>query len=91
MKTIHKYTLADNPTSQTQLVEMPEGAEILTAQIQFGEICLWAKVDTERSNTGRLIAIRATDQMIKSASIIETYIATVQHGAFVWHIFELSA
>lgn len=41
MKTIWKFELK---VGDKQTVEMPEGAEILTAQFQGDTLCLWALV-----------------------------------------------
>ena len=43
MKTIFKKTLFLD--KGTQDVEFPKGAEILTAQMQNGQACIWAIVD----------------------------------------------
>lgn len=70
------------------IIEMPEGAEILTAQMQYGKLCLWALVDCEPElpKLNREIEIIGTGNSIIEAP--RRYIATVQQDIFVWHIFE---
>ncbi len=43
MISIWKFNLQ---TIDKQEIQMPVGAELLTVQIQNGEPCLWARVDT---------------------------------------------
>jgi hypothetical protein len=66
---------------------MPEGAEILTVQMQNGEPCLWALVDAHLPTTNRKILIRGTGH---DASGVGRYISTFQMkgGALVFHAFE---
>lgn len=80
--TIFKYPLT---RSTSQKVSMPEGAVILTAQMQGGTLCLWAKVKPDNEPTMRRIRIFGTGQYFTGEP---SYIATVQDGQFVWHVFE---
>lgn len=81
MKTIWKFTA-------TEIVDMPEGAEILTVQMQGEDICLWAKVDpTTGSWTKRRFLCLGTGHEIPDENL--KYIGTIQTvDRFVWHIFE---
>jgi len=47
MKTIYKYPLE---TTYRQSVELPEGFEILTIQVQYGKPCIWVLHDRELKN-----------------------------------------
>jgi hypothetical protein len=84
---IWKYPLE---MTDTQRVQMPKGAQILTAQMQGQTLCLWALVDcgSVLSKDDREIEIIGTGNPISDAS--RRYIATVQMcgGGLVWHIFE---
>jgi len=84
---IWKYPLQ---LTDTQTVEMPEGAQILTAQRQGQTLCLWALVDCEPElpKQNREIEIIGTGNPIIEAP--RRYIATVQMqgGSLWWHIFE---
>lgn len=74
--------------ADTQTVQMPTGAQILTAQMQGQTICLWALVDCEPElpKQNREIEIIGTGTIIIEAP--RHYIATVQCGQWVWHLFE---
>lgn len=67
---------------------MPEGAQILSAQIQNGEVCLWALVDTEKPLKNKEIRIYGTGHPYEYTDQDAKYIGTVQLKSFVWHIFE---
>lgn len=84
MTTIHKYLL---DLAEYQEVEMPSGARILTAQVQAGDIFLWAKVFTDAPDEQRQIHMYGTGQKLPEMTKL-MYLGTVQMGAFVWHIFE---
>lgn len=83
MKTIHEYRC---PFANTVAIPMPEGAEVLTVQIQNGEPHIWALVDTEKPRKLRSFEIVGTGQ---PADNLGRYVGTVQDGSFVWHVFEV--
>lgn len=86
MKTIYKYNLELG--DDTQSLSLPKGAKILTVQIQGNYLCLWALVDKEAEEyESRTILICDTCHDAGECTA-EHYIATVQVGIFVWHIFE---
>ncbi len=81
---IFKYEiklLADSVT-----VKMPDGAQILTAQLQGDTLCIWAVVNRYAPMTDRQIEIIGTGNPFIDDS--RCYIATVQQPPWVWHIFE---
>ncbi len=82
---IFKYPL---DLTSPNIMGMPVGAEILTVQIQRGDICLWAKVDPDAELEDRQFVVYGTGHTIKAGN--DSYIGTVQmaHGALVWHVFE---
>jgi hypothetical protein len=82
MMTIWKYSLT---LLDEQQIQIPEGAKILSVQIQNDEICIWALVDTERPKETRSIGIIGTGNPCWCPNW--NYIGTVQQDAFVWHIF----
>lgn len=90
MKTIHKFPFLEDGRVA---FEMPEGAEILTVQVQgLSMICLWALIDTEVSLVMRKFGIFGTGQPISVEEKEElSYIGTVQthRSRFVWHVFEI--
>jgi hypothetical protein len=85
-KTIWKFPLK-GPHDYNE-IEMPKGAEILTAQVQNKTICLWAMVDPEAPKETRMIEIAGTGTTIIDPDGPRKYIATVQVGPYVFHLFE---
>ena len=85
MHVIHKYTL-EILTSQS--VYMPVRAEILTVQVQHGQICLWAMLPRPNEPISpRKILMYGTGHAIQENG---KYIGTIQleDGALVLHVFE---
>lgn len=83
MTTIFKFPIELNGL---QIVSMPEGAQILTAQMQGDQLCLWATVNPHAPAEPRIIRVFGTGHQIVGKTV--KYIATVQHSGYVWHIFE---
>lgn len=84
---IWKYILAAN---SNMIVEMPKEAEILTAQEQFGEICIWALVNPILPKEKREFVVYGTGHKIIYEREELDYIGTVQlyKGSLVLHVFE---
>lgn len=82
--TIWKATLS---ALNIQDIDVPEGAEILTARDQHNEICVWFKCDPSKPCTKRRIAICGTGH---PAPEIDRYIGTgfLYGGQLVFHVFE---
>lgn len=78
---IYKYPLGDFQTD----VELPVQGTILTAQMQDGRVTLWAAVDISRGVEKRRIRVLPTGADLPDGY---EYIATVQDGFYVWHVFE---
>lgn len=72
-----------------QTVLMPVGARILTAQVQHGKICLWARVDPKASLQPRVIVVVGTGW--DGVDDGWHYVSTVQMagGDLVFHVFEV--
>ena len=84
MKTIWKFSLE---LTDNQIVSMPVNAEILTAQMQRSQICLWVTLETNNTEMyEHVIEIFGTGNPIPLN--VRKYIASVQDGSVVWHIFE---
>ena len=64
---------------------MPVGARPLTFQVQGGPT-MWALVDPDAEQQTREFAVVGTGHADTPES--GNYIGTIQHGAFVWHLFE---
>ena len=86
---IWKYKLE---VVDVQEIELPLGAEILTAQTQYSDLNIWVKVDEKETQKEVIkIAIYGTgNQMPLDCG---KYIATVQlcGGGLVFHVFDLSS
>lgn len=87
MKKIFKYPLE---ITDTQFVELPLGAKILTAQMQGNQLCLWAVVNTlpEAVKKNRRIEIIGTGNPMPTGDL--EYISTFQMmgGGLIFHVFE---
>jgi hypothetical protein len=88
VKTIWKYVLE----MPNQLIDMPEGAVIMTAAEQGGNICIWAEVDPDSERMReRLFQTVGTGHDIQDDIGVERkYIGTamLQGGASVLHVYE---
>jgi hypothetical protein len=84
-RTIYKYPLA---ITDQQTIEMPAGADILTAQFQYGTLCLWATVDTDNQLTPRHIRIIGTGNPIPDHTLAFIGTAQMPTASLVWHVFE---
>jgi hypothetical protein len=83
MKTIWKWTLKP----QT-VIDMPDGAQVLTVQMQHGEPQLWALVDPVAPTVKRVFNIYGTGHSMGDRT--GSYIGTFQMdgGSLVFHVFE---
>lgn len=84
MKSTWKYPLS---ITDRQIVSMPQGAQILTVQVQHDTPCLWALVNSENPLQARGIQIFGTGHPASNAG---EYIGTFQvaGGSLVFHVFE---
>jgi hypothetical protein len=82
MKVIYKYILDVN---REQSLELSIDSEILSVQMQGGNLCLWAMVNEELPKVKRNIHIYGTGITIHEDNL--QYVGTVQDGDYVWHVF----
>lgn len=91
MRSIYKYSFMNN---EDGVIEGPI-TKLLTAQVQHGDIVVWAEVDTEKPNrkfhimpigTGWPLDAPAGKECVLDS---HTYISTVQMGggALIFHIY----
>ena len=87
LKKIFKYQLY---THGTEVVLLPEGAEILCVQNQLETPCIWAIVDPEAPIEERRFITLGTGHPVPEGINLK-YIGTYQlmGGAFVYHVFEV--
>lgn len=87
MKTIWKFPIR---ITTEQTVQMPFGARVLSAQMQAGQLCLWAEVDSELQPWPRKVFVFGTGHKVdlSSASADTAYVGTVQMmGGEVGHVY----
>jgi hypothetical protein len=84
MKVVYKYPV---PLADEVVVEIPVFAKILRVDLQFGEPCMWALVDTDEKPSKRRFMWCGTGH---SADGVGAYVGTVlvSGGSFVFHLFE---
>jgi hypothetical protein len=87
MDTIWKYELK---LQVAQTIPMPQGAEVLTVQVQKDTICLWARhnLGNQDKLIPRTFVMHGTGNEIDRHYHGEFYIGTVQLWSYVWHVFE---
>jgi hypothetical protein len=83
--TIWKYQIR---TTDLQTIEMPEGARILSVQVQHGAPTVWALVDPANPLVERMLIVCGTGNPCPSN--LGAYVGTyqLQGGALVFHVFE---
>ena len=83
---IWKYELLVN---DTQSVDMPVNAEILSVDSQRGTLFLWAMVDADEMKEKRVFEVIGTGNPVPQGMGTERrFIGTVLMGPFAWHVFE---
>ena len=82
-KTIWKFPLE---VTDEQTVQVPEGAQLLSVQTQYGKPCLWALVDPQAEKKPCVIQTYGTGHPVTH---IDMYLSTYQMegGALVFHVF----
>lgn len=85
MEVIHKYTLNQAP-GRTRL-KMPAGAKVLTFQMQDGKIVGWFELWPQIPNQDAWFETVPTGGEVPEDG---AYVATVQDGTLVWHIYRLA-
>ena len=87
---VFKYSLELN--SRYQRFLMPKGAQILTAQRQGTDPCIWALVDEKAPQDFRMFRIYPTGYVLDEL-VGETYkyLGTIQYegGSLIYHLFEV--
>lgn len=87
MRLIYKYPFAfKNETA----VELPQGARILTVQLQHSYCCLWAEVDPDKPLELRRLRVFGTGHELPEPPECLRYLGTIQvdGGNGIFHIFE---
>ncbi len=86
-KTIWKYPLSLGSNT----LSMPLHSQILSAQLQSGTINIWVLADeSEKIKEDRTISIFGTGHPLPAKADVSNWIATIQDGQYVWHLFEFT-
>ena len=88
MLTIYKYEL---PSEDNVWIDLPEGAKVLSAQVQQGSPCLWALVSPDAPLVNRHFRISGTGHPIHEHPANLHFIDTFQimGGDLIFHLFEV--
>ena len=87
MKSINKYTLLI--TKDETVLDLPLNSEILSVKEQFGDICIWVKVDLGESTLeSRKFVIYGTGHKIDKDNLKFIDTVLLFNGSFVLHVFE---
>ena len=87
MQTIWKFDL--NGPQDRQTINMPLGATILSVQMQGSTPSIWALVDDAEARVGKRIIHIVGTGFPCPGLVARQFLATVQAGRFVWHLFDL--
>ena len=89
MRTIWKFIL-DVPDDGQRVTHLgiPEGGQVLTAQVKDREICMWVLVDPEAKRVQKRFVVWWTGFLFQESTPVR-YVATVQGGPLVYHVFEV--
>jgi hypothetical protein len=87
MQAVYKYPVE---IADYVYLELPEEAEILTVQVQGGNVFLWALVNPDAPSQERILRIAGTGHPIIESEDLR-YISTFQlHGGqLIFHAFQL--
>jgi hypothetical protein len=83
MNTIYKYPIE---ITDEQTVSMPIGAQVLSAQMQGTQLCIWALVEVGNIDCDRRVRIFGTGNTVKLDGNWK-FVDSVQERIFVWHVF----
>ena len=85
-QTIWKYDVMIN---DSQKIEMPQGANLLSVQIQNGIPCIWAIVNPMNAEVERVIQMAGTGHDM-SERVMGAFLGTIQlnDGALIFHVFD---
>ncbi len=81
MRVIHKYVI--EPGFFT--LDLQEGAEVLTVQMQGGSVVMWVRVEDSNTKRPKRFLLAGTGHDLEGASQW-CYHGTVQVGVFVFHL-----
>ena len=83
-KVIWKYRLG----TSVENIKMPRDAKILSVEVQYDSIAIWAIVDPEEILVVRNFLVIGTGHFLEEELFDFPFIGTVLLGTFVFHIFD---
>lgn len=84
MKTIHKFRLVN--VAMIQWIDMPIHARAISAQMQYGALCVWAEVDAYNRPIPHEFLVAETGSPMPGHGNWR-HIDTVQDGGLVFHVY----
>lgn len=83
------WKASHDPRPGVAVIEVPEGAELLSAREQHDQVAIWFRCDPEAPKTQRRVALCMTGSPAPTAEQ-GRYLgsALFDHGRFVLHVFE---
>lgn len=81
-RVVYKYAV---PIKDEFELGLPASAVVVRFASQNGDLFMWAIVDTYEVDEPWTFYLRGTGHELPGDS---TYVASCQHGVFVWHLFE---
>lgn len=86
-KSIWKFAIE---VEDLQAITIPKAAEILSVQVQNGQICIWAIVNPSSPTVERVIRMAGTGHDLTNRPPLGKFIGTVQinGGQFIFHVFD---
>jgi hypothetical protein len=86
--TVYKYEVL---LIDDVIIDLPEGAKVLTFQAQNEVPCIWALVDPNAAKVPRRFRLAGTGHLIQHDEKSLRYVGTAQfhEGALVFHLFEV--
>lgn len=71
------------------IVDMPQGAQVLSVQLQHGVPCVWALVDSDRPKVERRFSWRGTGHPCDGL-VAKMFVGSIQMhgGSLIFHLFD---
>lgn len=86
MRVVYKYPI---PVEDAFEIGLPQGARVLSVQVQGSTPCLWALVDPSRPKEARRFRLASTGHPVEESenlSFVDTF--QLRGGSLVFHVFE---
>jgi len=81
---IYKLSLEIQPS---QIILIPEDAEIMDIQMQHGNPVMWFLANPKSKQIEVKINIYETGHSVNDSECTDVYLATIQYEYSIWHFF----